>query len=119
MQSMKNFLGCSETVTVVRHVKTPDTDAYTCEVIVGVSWFSKRGATVSAGGEAPEVETVVRIPAEVCPEELPKKDDLIVRGALGAYESRKSLEGYESFRVALVGDNRRARLLPHVVVKSQ
>lgn len=110
---------CNETVTVVRHQALPDGDVYTCEVIVGVSWFSKRGATASADGETPTVETVVRIPAEVCPEQLPAKGDLLVRGVLGAYTGRESVKGMESFRVALVGDNRRARLLPHVVVKSQ
>lgn len=116
---MKNFLACNETVTVVRHVKTRDEDSYSCEVIVGVSWFSKRGSNASSTGDAPTAEAVVRIPAEVCPERLPAKDDLLVRGVLGAYEGRESIKGMEAFRVALVGDNRRARLLPHVVVRSQ
>lgn len=113
------MLCCNETVTIVRHIETPEGDAYSCEVIVGVSWFSKRGATASASGETPTTEVTVRIPEEHVPNELPKKGDLLVHGVLGSYEGRESLKDLEAFRVAYVGDNRRARLLPHVVVKSQ
>lgn len=113
------LLACTETVTIVRHERTGSSDFYTCEVIVGVSWFSKRGATASASGEAPATEVTVRIPEEHVPNELPKKGDLLVHGVLGSYEGRESLKDLEAFRVAYVGDNRRARLLPHVVVKSQ
>ena len=113
------LLACTETVTIVRHERTGSSDFYTCEVIVGVSWFSKRGATATATGETPAVETIVRIPADRAPETLPVKGDLLVHGVLGSYEGRESLKDLEAFRVAYVGDNRRARLLPHVVVKSQ
>ena len=113
------MLCCNETVTIVRHIETPEGDAYSCEVIVGVSWFSKHGATASASGETPTTEVTVRTPAENVPDDLPKKGDLFVHGVLGAYESRNSLKDMESFRVAFVGDNRRTRILPHVVVKSQ
>ena len=113
------LLACTETVTVVRHEQTGSSDDYTCEVIVGVSWFSKRGSVASASGEAPTTEVVVRIPADVVPEVLPAKGDLLVHGVLGAYEGRSSLKDMECFRIAYVGDNRRTKLLPHVVVKSQ
>ena len=113
------LLACNETVTVVRHVQTGSSDLYTCEVIVGVSWFSKRGAVASASGEAPTTDVTVRIPADVCPEQLPSKGDMMVRGVLASYEDRRSLKDLEAFRIAYVGDNRRTRILPHVVVKSQ
>lgn len=113
------LLACTETVTLVRHEQTASNDVYTCEVIVGVSWSSKRGGVASVSGETPAVETIVRIPADVCPEQLPAKGDMMVRGVLASYEDRKSLKDLETFRVAYVGDNRRTRLLPHVVVKSQ
>ena len=113
------LLACTETVTIVRHEQTGSSDFYSCEAIAGVSWFSKRGSTASASGEAPTTEVVVRIPADVAPEVLPVKGDLMVRGVLGSYEGRSSLKGLECFRIATVGDNRRTKLLPHVVVKSQ
>ena len=113
------LLACTETVTIVRHEQTGSSDLYSCEVIVGCSWFSKRGSTASASGETPTTEVVVRIPADVVPETLPAKGDLMVHGVLGSYEDRRSLKGMETFRIAYVGDNRRAKLLPHVVVKSQ
>lgn len=113
------LLACNETVTVVRHEQTGSSDLYTCEAIVGVSWFSKLGSVASAAGETPAVETIVRIPADRVPETLPAKGDMMVRGVLASYEDRKSLKDMETFRIAYVGDNRRGRLLPHVVVKSQ
>lgn len=114
------MLGCTETVTIVRHVQGKDSDSYTCEVIVGVSWFGKCGDEASErSGEAPAKDYVVRIPAELLPAELPKAGDILVRGILAEYTGHRSLEGREHFRISSVGDNRRGRLLPHMVVKSQ
>ena len=113
------MLGCTETITIVRHVQGLNDDSYTCEAIVGVSWHGKCGDALSTqNGEMQQSEYTVRIPASFVPEELPKAGDILVRGVLGAYTGRKCLEGREWFRVSLVGDNRRGRLRPHVVVKN-
>lgn len=114
------MLACRETITIVRHVQGTDSDSYTCEVIVGVSWFGKQGdAPTDRSGEAPQKEYTVRIPARLAPAELPKAGDILVRGVLAEYSGHKALEGREYFRASSVGDNRRGKLLPHVVVKSQ
>lgn len=113
------LIGCHETLTLIRHEKTPEGDTYTCEAIAGCSWFSKHGSTASTNGKAPTTDVTVRIPADLAPDPLPAAGELLVRGVLGSYESRESLKGYEAFRIAYVGDNRRTKLLPHVVVKSQ
>ncbi len=114
------MLGCTETVTIVRHVQGKDSDSYTCEAIVGVSWFGKGGDELTErAGEAPQKDYTVRIPVKLAPAELPKAGDILVRGVVAEYSDYKSIEGREYFRVSEVGDNRRGRLLPHVVVKSQ
>lgn len=113
------MLLCNETVTIVRHVQERNADSYPCEAVVGVSWYGKRGDAPNVrDGEAQQSEYTVRIPAALVPEELPKAGDILVRGVLAEYTGRKCLEGREWFRVSLVGDNRRGRLLPHVVVKN-
>lgn len=113
------MLACNETVTFVRHIAERNGDRYECEVVVGVSWYGKRGDQPSSqAGEAPQSEYTVRIPASRVPTELPKTGDIAVRGILAEYTGRKSLDGLEYFRVSRVGDNRRGRILPHVVVKN-
>lgn len=116
------LLGCTETVTLVRHVQDADGDSYTQETIQGVSWFEKTGSALSAAnGEAPHTEVTVRIPAEVCPVQLPKPGDYMVKGVLTlppmASPTPRTLADWNAFRIATVGDNRRV-CLPHVVVKS-
>ena len=119
-QAVLMMLECTDTVTIVRQIQGENTDSYTCEVIAGVSWFGTMGDTTrDRAGEAPEQEYSVRIPASLVPAELPKAGDVFVRGILAEYGNYGSLEGREHFRVATVGDNRRGRLLPHIVVKSQ
>ena len=114
------MLVCNETVTFVRHIADPDGDRYECEVVVGVSWYGKRGDQLSAqAGEAPRSEYTVRVPASRVPKELPKPGDIVVRGILAEYTGRKCLEEREWFRISTVGDNRRGRLLPHLVVKNE
>ena len=114
------MLVCNETVTFVRHIAEPDGDRYECEAVVGVSWYGKHGDRLSAqDGEAPRCEYTVRIPAALVPKELPRAGDLAVRGILAEYPDRKCLDGREWFRISYVGDNRRGRLLPHLVVKNE
>lgn len=116
------LLGCTETVTLVRHVQDTGGDSYTKETIQGVSWFEKAGSGLSAAnGEGPRTGVTVCIPAEVCPEDLPAPGDYLVKGNLTIPPRVKLtpsvLAGYDSFRIAKVGDNRRV-CLPHVVVMS-
>ena len=40
---MKDFLACTEFVTLVHHVKTADSDSYVCYPIQGVSWYAIDG----------------------------------------------------------------------------
>lgn len=113
------MLLANDTITIVHHTETAAEDVYTCTVCVGVSWFGKRGMTASAsGGLSPSIEYTVRIPEEVVPETLPKPGDIIVHGVLASYSGKSSLKGREYFTAFQVGDNRRAKLLPHLVVRS-
>lgn len=115
------MLCCNETITIVRHATDRDSDRYTCEVIVGASWYGKRGDhqnASSGSGEAPHKEYAVRIPAALVPSELPQEGDIIVRGILPEYTGKKCLSRREWFRISIVGDNRRGRFLPHLVVKN-
>ena len=111
------MLGCTDTITIVRHIQTRKDDRYECEVVVGVSWHGKRGDAPNDNGEAPKMQYTVRIPAALAPETIPKNGDLIVRGIFAEY-SRNALKDREWFRVSMVGDNRRGRFLPHIVFKN-
>ena len=44
---MKDFLACTELVTLVHHVKTADSDLYVCYPIQGVSWYAKTETAVT------------------------------------------------------------------------
>ena len=71
------MLACNETVTFVRHIAERAGDRYECEVVVGVSWYGKRGDQPSTqSGEAPRREYAVRVPASRVPKELPKAGDI-------------------------------------------
>lgn len=47
---MKDFLACTELVTLVHHVKTAASDSYVCYPIQGVSWYAKTETAVTADG---------------------------------------------------------------------
>lgn len=111
------MLFCNETITIVRHIRSRNDDRYECEVIVGVSWHGKRGDNPDEHGEAPKKQYTVRIPAALAPSKLPESGDMIVRGILAEY-SKAALKDREWFRVSMVGDNRRGRFLPHIVIKN-
>ena len=115
------LLGCTETVTLVRHMQIPEGDFYIKEVIENASWFEKSGSGLTVkNGEAPHTEVTVRIPAEYCPEELPKAGDYMVKGTIPSSPkliTLATLKQYDAFRIASVDDNRRV-CLPHVAVIS-
>ena len=111
------MLCANETITIVHHSALANSDAYSCSVCVGVSWFGKRGMSSSAsGGQAP---TMSYIPSDVVPEDLPMAGDIIVKGILASYTGKSCLSSMEHFVVGQVGDNRRAICTPHVVVRSE
>lgn len=113
------MLHTNETITIIHHTESANGDTYGCTVCVGVSWYGKRGVSASAnGGQAPTIDYTVRIPTDVVPESLPVPGDMIVHGILAEYTGKNCLKDKEYFVVAQVGDNRRAILTPHVVVRS-
>ena len=113
-------LACTELVTLVRHVQTSEGDSYRKETISGVSWYEKVSDSLSTIGETPSAQFIVRIPADVCPVELPAQGDFLVKGRVppGFVFDPKKLAGPGCFRIATVGNNLRC-FLPHVVVKSK
>jgi len=115
------MLACTETITVVQYVydKETDTDAYTCTVIEGVSWFGKLVAAVENKGLTGAAKITVRIPEERIPPGVTlKRGDYVARGAIKSVERQADLEGMEHFTVLSVGDNRRSKgkALRHWVV---
>ena len=79
---MKDFLACTELVTLVHHVKTAASDSYVCYPIQGVSWYAKTETAVTADGAKAVNVYKVRIPEAVLPSCLPEK---LVFGAWGNY----------------------------------
>lgn len=107
------MLGCTETITLVRC----DGEAYTKEVIHGVSWHGKVGANMDANGMSPTAEITIRIPEKSLGTMFPVEGDRIIRGSVEEeITSIKYLESLNKpFLVKRVGDNRRG-FLPHVAV---
>ena len=101
---MKDFLACTELVTLVHHVKTADSDSYVCYPIQGVSWYAKT-----------ETAVTVRIPEAVLPSCLPEKLDYLVKGEISGVLKPADLKGSTYFQITAVADNRRGTL-PHVAV---
>ena len=87
---MKNFLACTELVTLVHHVKTADSDSYVCYPIQGVSWYAKTETAVTADGAKVVNVYKVRIPEAVLPSCLPEKLDYLVKGEISGYSSRQT-----------------------------
>ena len=79
---MKDFLACTELVTLVHHVKTADSDLYVCYPIQGVSWYAKTETAVTADGAKAVNVYKVRIPEAVLPSCLPEKLDYLVKGEI-------------------------------------
>ena len=87
---MKDFLACTELVTLVHHVKTADSDLYVCYPIQGVSWYAKTETAVTADGAKAVNVYKVRIPEAVLPSCLPEKLDYLVKGKFQGYSSRQT-----------------------------
>ena len=103
---------CKVTVTFVRC----DGENYATTVVNGVSWFQKTSQTISGVGLVYEDSTIIRIPADVVPDDMPKIGDQVVKGNLELVPQNPSdLSAYSPQKIMSVGDNRRGSL-PHVVV---
>lgn len=104
------MLMCNETVTLIRHTKTADSDSYEPIIITGASWFGKFKLTPGDVSANAATEITVRIPTENMPDGIvPRTGDYMARGAVSVY-SLEELGAVESFEILSVGDNRRGRL---------
>ena len=112
---MKDFLACTELVTLVHHVKAADSDSYVCYPIQGVSWYAKTESAVTTDGAKAVNVYKVRIPEAVLPSCLPEKLDYLVKGEISGVLKPADLKGSTYFQITAVADNRRGTL-PHVAV---
>ena len=104
------MLGCTETITLVHHIKDDD-DTYTCHTVKNASWFSKTTITTAADGAKPVNTYDVRIFADF--EGItPSLGDYIVKGIINSVEKPADLKNEVYFRVTAIGYNKRA-VLPH------
>lgn len=104
------MIACDQTITLVKHNTETDGDAYTCETVNGVSWFSKTVITTSGDGAKPANTYEVRIIGNT--DISPAPGDYVVRGIVKDITKPSDLKGAEYFRITSVGDNRRGSL-PH------
>lgn len=107
---MRNFLGCTETLTLVHHEQTPDGDLYSCYPIHGASWYEKMETAVSTDGAKPVNMVKVRIPEAALPAVLPCKLDYMVKGQVANITRPADLKGQIYFQITALADNRRGNL---------
>lgn len=113
------MLGCTETVTLIRHIKQPQGDAYDCVVIRGASWFAKTETVNTVKG----ITTGNVLKCRILPGSLPESappcvGDYMVHGDIDALIKLSDLLPFEHFRITAVGDNRRGRLKHWLVTGS-
>lgn len=104
------MLGCTETITIVHHVKDDD-DTYTCHTVNKASWFSKTTITTSAEGAKPVNTFDVRVLGDL-KGFIPSLGDYCVKGIVKGIETPSNLKGLEYFRITSVGNNNRGNI-PH------
>lgn len=104
------MLGCTETITLVHHVKDDD-DTYTCHTVKNASWFSKTTISTSADGAKPVNTFEVRIFDEFS-SVVPSLGDFVVKGIAKDIEKPSDLKNKAYFRITAISDNRRGGL-PH------
>ncbi len=104
------MLGCTETITLVHHIKDDD-DTYTCHTVKNASWFSKTTITTSADGTKPVNTFDVRVFADL-DGLTPSLGDYIVKGVINTVEKPSDLKNEVYFRVTAIGFNKRGGL-PH------
>ncbi len=110
------MLGCTETVTLVHHIKNDD-DTYICHTVKNASWFSKTTISTSADGAKPVNTFEVRLFGDLTGVQ-PALGDYVVKGTIRNVEKPADLKNSEYFRITAIGDNRRGGL-PHWRVSGQ
>ena len=110
------FIGCTETITLVHHIKDED-DTYTCHTVGRASWFSKQTITTDGNGAKPVNTYEVRILSEFSGVE-PALGDYVVKGIAEGIEKPADLKNTVHFRITAIGDNRRGKI-PHWRVSGQ
>ena len=102
------MLMCNQTVTLVRHVKGDDGDAYTCATYTGASWYERNTIATSGAGAKPVNTYEVRIMTR---EDIaPALGDYVVFGEIATVSKPADLKNLPHFRVTATSDNRRGRL---------
>lgn len=104
------MLGCTETITLVHHVKD-DNDTYICRTVKNASWFSKVTIATSADGAKPVNTYDVRIVGGFSDVE-PALGDYVVKGIVTGIEKPADLKNEVYFRITAIGNNNRTPL-PH------
>lgn len=102
------MLGCTETITLVHHIKNDD-DTYTCHTVNKASWFSKITISTSADGAKPVDTYEVRVFDEFLGA-VPSLGDYVVKGIVEGVESPTDIKNKVYFRITAISDNRRGGL---------
>ena len=102
------MLGCTETITLVHHIKDDD-DTYTCHTVNNASWFEKTTITTAADGAKPVNTYDVRIFADF-EGVIPSLGDYIVKGIKNSVEKPADLKNEVCFRITAIGHNKRGGL---------
>lgn len=110
-------IGCTETITLIHHIKGDEDDEYECHTVSKASWYQKNTITTSGDGAKPVNTYDIRVFGEFFAVE-PALGDYIVKGIVEAFESLTDLKGLEYFRITAIGDNRRGGL-PHLRISGQ
>lgn len=110
------MLGCTETITLVHHIKDDD-DTYVCHTAKKASWFAKTTISTSADGAKPVNTFEVRIFDELT-SLTPALGDYVVKGKVKDIEAPQDLKDKVYFRITAISDNRRGGL-PHWRVSGQ
>lgn len=102
------MLGCTETITLVHHIKNDD-DSYTCHTVKNASWFSKTTISTSADGAKPVNTFEVRVFGGFLGVE-PSLGDYVVKGVANNIEKPHDLKNKVYFRITAIGNNKRGGL---------
>ena len=104
------MLGCTETITLVHHVKDDD-DTLTCHTVNNASWFEKTTISTSADGAKPVNTFDVRVFDDFLGV-TPALGDYVVKGIVDGIETPRDLKNEVYFRITAISNNKRAHL-PH------
>ena len=106
------MIGCTETITLVRHVLDDEDDRYICHTVKNnASWFAKTTITTSGDGAKPSNTYDIRVFDALTGSE-PAEGDFCVRGEINSVTAPADLKETEHFRITAIGHNVRCPL-PH------